>query len=201
MRQLQLIQFIEQEITKENLIEIVFRDPSTGTWNRRAFDTIEVQAFETVVVADVDSLKYINDKISHEAGDGLIEEVAKQLRLIFKDDIYRIGGDEFAIVTALKPKAIDKLITVLPTRKFSYGVGSTLQEADKRLGEEKEFREDSGLRSCRGLCPPWQQPPKLVKREEDPRRQSDRYKKLVNIWEKREKESHDFPTIKGYQTE
>jgi GGDEF domain-containing protein len=195
MRQSQLISFIEREITKENLIEIVFRDSSTGTWNRRAFDTIEVRESETVVVADVDSLKYINDKVSHEAGDDLIVEVAQQLRLIFKDDIYRIGGDEFVMITVLEPKAINKLIAVLPIRKFSYGLGPTLHEADKNLGKEKELREDSGLRSCRGLCPPWQQPPKLVKREEDPRRQSDRYKKLLNIWEKREKESHDFPAI------
>ena len=196
MRQAQLLKFIEKEITSENLIEIVFRDSSTGTWNRRAFDTIDLQESETLVVADIDSLKYINDKISHEAGDSLIVEVAKQLRLIFKDDIYRFGGDEFVIVTSLKPEAIDKLIAVLPTRKFSYGVGASVQEADKNLGKEKELREDSGLRSCRGLCPPWRQPPKPIRRAEDQRGKSERYNNLIKIWEEKEKQSYDFPTIK-----
>ncbi len=196
MRQAQLLKYIEKEITSENLIEIVFRDFSTGTWNRRAFDIIELKESETVVVADIDSLKYINDKISHEAGDRLIVEVANQLRLIFKDDIYRFGGDEFVIVTSLKPEAIDKLIAVLPTRKFSYGLGSTLQEADANLAKEKELREDAGFRSCRGLCPPWQKPPKPIKRTEERRSQSDSYDKLLKIWEEKEKQSYDFPTIK-----
>ena len=53
----------------------------------------------TVFVFDLNSLKEINDKFGHECGDLAITDVAKALKAVFgKDNLYRIGGDEFIAV-------------------------------------------------------------------------------------------------------
>ena len=84
-------------------------DPKTGLWNDRYF----IQALEqelsrsmrydrplTVVVADLDYLREINNKYGHLAGDAVLIGVAEILHGYFRDyDIVaRFGGEEFAIL-------------------------------------------------------------------------------------------------------
>jgi diguanylate cyclase (GGDEF)-like protein len=54
----------------------------------------------SVVIADVDGLKDINDRYGHDHGDAFIRAAADMLRDIFRPDdtIARIGGDEFAVL-------------------------------------------------------------------------------------------------------
>ena len=54
----------------------------------------------TLVVADVDGLKLVNDVRGHAAGDALLRSTAAALRATFRaqDVVARIGGDEFAAV-------------------------------------------------------------------------------------------------------
>jgi diguanylate cyclase (GGDEF)-like protein len=56
----------------------------------------------SLVIADLDGLKAINDKMGHAAGDKLIQQAAGLLLEVFrKDDVVaRIGGDEFAVLMA-----------------------------------------------------------------------------------------------------
>ena len=51
-------------------------------------------------VADLNNLKITNDKFGHLAGDGLIRDMAYILQDAFSEDgyVYRIGGDEFAVI-------------------------------------------------------------------------------------------------------
>jgi two-component system, cell cycle response regulator len=48
---------------------------------------------------DVDGLKEVNDNRGHEAGDGLLRDLASVLRSTFrkKDVLARLGGDEFCV--------------------------------------------------------------------------------------------------------
>jgi diguanylate cyclase (GGDEF)-like protein len=84
-------------------------DPLTGLANRRAFE--EALAAEisrarrsgaplSVVVADLDRFKAVNDEHGHLAGDALLREVADALRAELRqhDACFRWGGDEFALL-------------------------------------------------------------------------------------------------------
>ena len=52
-----------------------------------------------VVVLDLNDLKYVNDKLGHDVGDQYLIDSVKLIRNAFpKSDLYRFGGDEFALV-------------------------------------------------------------------------------------------------------
>ena len=81
-------------------------DQLTDLQNRRAYaETIEKMSEElppccTVVIADINGLKEMNDARGHAAGDELIIGAAECLLRSFKgiDTVYRIGGDEFCVI-------------------------------------------------------------------------------------------------------
>ena len=84
-------------------------DPLTGLHNRRYalphLDHIAEHALETarpfsVMVADLDHFKGINDRYGHAAGDSVLVQTAERLRnnLRGMDLVARIGGEEFLIV-------------------------------------------------------------------------------------------------------
>jgi diguanylate cyclase (GGDEF)-like protein len=81
-------------------------DPLTGLSNRRVFDLDIVEAIETgrgatmLMLIDVDNFKSVNDTSGHAAGDALLQDLASCLRLVCRpgDRIYRIGGDELAVL-------------------------------------------------------------------------------------------------------
>lgn len=53
-----------------------------------------------VLLLDLDGFKYINDTLGHQAGDQVLVEVSRRIRLVIRqaDTLARIGGDEFCIV-------------------------------------------------------------------------------------------------------
>jgi diguanylate cyclase (GGDEF)-like protein/PAS domain S-box-containing protein len=82
-------------------------DDLTGLYNRRGFLAFGQQQLRvadrtgrelTVVFADLDGLKAINDRFGHAEGDQAIVAAANALRATFRrsDVIGRLGGDEFA---------------------------------------------------------------------------------------------------------
>ncbi len=79
-------------------------DYLTGVRNRNAFDKkrekLGINRTYGLVIFDINGLKTINDQLGHQQGDQLISEAAKILVDTFwgYGKIYRIGGDEFALV-------------------------------------------------------------------------------------------------------
>lgn len=63
-------------------------------------DTMRADSIGAVMFLDIDHFKYINDTYGHQAGDRLIVGVGGVLRDVlagFGAELYRIGGDEFAV--------------------------------------------------------------------------------------------------------
>jgi diguanylate cyclase len=84
-------------------------DSLTGISNRRAWDRLlEVEEQRcvrsgtpaSVIVADLDRLKDVNDSMGHRAGDELLRRIATTLRNASRepDIVARTGGDEFAVL-------------------------------------------------------------------------------------------------------
>ena len=94
----------------ESFRQLAYRDALTGLWNRRYFDErVEEQAARaernprdifSVVVADMDGLKVINDVLGHAAGDESIVWCAAFIENTLRSHevCCRIGGDEFAVI-------------------------------------------------------------------------------------------------------
>lgn len=89
-------------------------DALTGLLNRKALHARLEDAHArpsrraetlSVIAADLDGLKTVNDRFGHEAGDVVLREVAASLDASIRegDLLYRLGGDEFVIVLPATP--------------------------------------------------------------------------------------------------
>ncbi|PWG63880.1 sensor domain-containing protein [Spiribacter halobius] len=106
---LQLAAAIEHQRAQAWLEHAARHDPLTGLPNRWMLqDRLEValrwaHRYEeqvAVVYLDLDGFKQINDRWGHEAGDRLLQEVARRLTGCVReaDTVSRVGGDEFVLV-------------------------------------------------------------------------------------------------------
>ena len=103
----------KKELTeKEDYInylgKAVYIDDMTGVGNKAAFNAMKDEVNKSiengdisysVIVADVNNLKYINDTFGHDKGDIYIKGCCNILSDVCKKNpVYRIGGDEFAVI-------------------------------------------------------------------------------------------------------
>ncbi|MCF8008834.1 MAG: diguanylate cyclase [Halanaerobiales bacterium] len=91
---------------KEKIKYISYHDHLTGLYNRRFFEE-ELNRLNTIrqvpisiIMADVNGLKFINDTYGHQRGDQILKRAANLMSSVLRDEdiIARFGGDEFSII-------------------------------------------------------------------------------------------------------
>jgi diguanylate cyclase (GGDEF)-like protein len=140
-------------------------DSLTGVLNRAAFTDVarDVLAAATrrgqqasLVVADLDDFKLINDEHGHTAGDEVLTLVASQWRGCLRagDVLARLGGDEFVVLlpgaNRVQAEAVVARMRTASSAQWSSGIAtaapgadlrSLFDEADRELYAKKAKRE------------------------------------------------------------
>jgi diguanylate cyclase (GGDEF)-like protein len=91
---------------RDKLLELATSDYLTGVWNRQAIFVLLEKALAsarrasrpvTIIMADIDKFKGINDRLGHPAGDEVLREVARRFHSCVRlsDEVGRYGGEEF----------------------------------------------------------------------------------------------------------
>jgi diguanylate cyclase (GGDEF)-like protein len=145
------------------LRERAISDPLTGLRHHGPFDerlAASVPGRTALLAIDVDRFKHINDTYGHEAGDRALVDLARTLQgaLRAKDELYRIGGDEFAAVVEVQrleeaTGVAQRLLVAARLIGYPISVGvalqregetpkQTLRRADAALYEVKQTGRD-----------------------------------------------------------
>lgn len=120
------------------LADLYMRDPLTGLYNRRGMDRMGAEFVKkakkdrkrlTVMCADADGLKQINDGYGHEAGDVAITNIARAIASAVPEGSVcsRTGGDEYCAI-------------IMHGDEFD--VSACIERIDARL---ERFNSSSGL--------------------------------------------------------
>jgi diguanylate cyclase (GGDEF)-like protein len=100
----------QRKQAEEKLQHTASHDILTGLPNRTLFINLLNHAIAchkrkadlkfAVLFLDLDRFKVVNDSLGHHAGDLLLQEIAKELKVLVrdKDTVARLGGDEFVIL-------------------------------------------------------------------------------------------------------
>ena len=129
----------------------------TGLPNRRAFDERSTSPF--VAMSDVDNLKLMNDRFGYSVGDMLIRRFAEVLTSVGLDAYHHLGGtflckgesyqelnvklSEARQILRQQPFSVydvDGRIIAIESTEFSFGIGTTVEEAEVFLGQQKKLR-------------------------------------------------------------
>lgn len=122
----------ERKKAEEEILYLSYYDQLTGIYNRRFYEE-ELKRLDTenhlpitLVMADINGLKLINDAFGHIEGDHLLQGFANIIRQECRvDDIAaRIGGDEFVMLLpktelADAEKMIGRINALLSEKRFN----------------------------------------------------------------------------------
>ena len=99
----------EARRTSERFQEMAHRDALTGLYNRRFVNerlpvlihgAVEREEELSVALLDLDHFKLINDTLSHQAGDAVLQQIAELLDAATPAVAARMGGEEFLLIMA-----------------------------------------------------------------------------------------------------
>ncbi len=99
-------EILERTRREDDIRYLSYHDILTGLFNRRFYEE-EIKRLDTarnlpisIIMGDVNGLKFLNDHLGHEKGDELIQKAAAAIRRACRTDeiIARWGGDEFVIL-------------------------------------------------------------------------------------------------------
>lgn len=164
------------DLIAKNMKEIYRQDSLTGLLNRNAYDS-DVEQLRSAdigavvcVYADMIGLHEVNNHLGHKQGNRMLCEFEDAARAFFGDDrLYRIGGDEFVIISSAHTEAqTRKQLNYMRERlhtqgcEISVGVASSestsdlpkiIEQAENEMRREKKeyYVRGGSKRQLRGL--------------------------------------------------
>lgn len=164
---------LQNEALMSRLTLSSYHDSLTGALNRAACQKLIRENYDSffnvgVAYCDVNGLKTINDEYGHNEGDFLICEICNVLSETFhKDNVYRIGGDEFVVILnniskkdfQRKLKDLNRRALLSPNLNFALGtqyvegranIDNAMRIADEKMYEnKKEYYTKTCIKSGR----------------------------------------------------
>lgn len=137
----------ERKEAEDRIRRLAHHDTLTGLPNRNLLNDRMNHALArikrhgghmAVLYVDLDKFKPINDSLGHEAGDSVLQEVAKRLMSCVRssDTVSRVGGDEFVVVVEeitrqgeaalVARKILDALEQSIPYHEHQCQVGASI---------------------------------------------------------------------------
>jgi diguanylate cyclase len=102
-------ELVKQKLAEKALDHLAYYDTITQLPNRHYFnqqlnkritDSVKINKCCCLLFIDLDDFKVINDTYGHRVGDQLLADVGVRIQQSIRadDEVFRIGGDEFAIL-------------------------------------------------------------------------------------------------------
>ena len=158
-----LIDITDRKRLEERLLDQSLRDPLTGCWNRRyltefAGHHADASGSWGCIMVDIDHFKLYNDEFGHEAGDAVLNRVARFFMRTTRaeETTVRMGGDEFLILLngadAQATENTSQRLTAMAGRELlvPFSAGWASRENGESL-ERTISRADHRLLRARGL--------------------------------------------------
>ena len=119
---------LEYQSLHDSLVDLPNRRSLKIDLEKRVKECREKGEYAALYFLDLDFFKVLNDSLGHTVGDAVLLEVAKRLRRLQKwgVKVYRIGGDEFLILT--KPLSKEKKEAEAFTLELTKEIQSLLEE-------------------------------------------------------------------------
>ena len=172
------------------IVKLIYTDAMTHVGNKTAYMECIDEIYKrienkekltfTVIVIDINNLKNVNDTYGHEYGDELIQNSVAIMKKVWGNKfLYRIGGDEFAIVRfGMNEEAAQEMILLfekaLADFNFQHngenyylqmaigmavynpeidkGYMEVFRRADSAMYEDKKRKKNKGDRYYAGNC-------------------------------------------------
>lgn len=144
---------VANHLLLNQLTELSTMDLLTGVYNRNEMNSFMERIMNIdnpvgLLFLDINGLKKINDTKGHLAGDKLIKNAARTLKIVFPNEpIFRAGGDEFVVIidnaNLDELKKYELLIKEEATKhNVSFAIGYSLSDSKNILKIFKEADEN-----------------------------------------------------------
>ena len=150
-----LSKFLKEKFENEKLLYTSNTDELTRCYNRRAYEkdmhSLDLNQEWIYLSLDLNGLKHANDTYGHAAGDEIIKGATDCMKEVFQEygKVYRIGGDEFAVLLNVHIDAFDELLERFETT-VSHWNGSLMKALSISYGVV--FSKEQKWQSIEDVC-------------------------------------------------